>query len=179
MTTAQPPWWEPEDFQRDLDQAIEIFREQRLMEPAEKYREEFEAQAGLVDDLLQRTDNLVETLSGEPGAASELLADPKTRAVLRYLAGPPISEDDLKTLADVPSLAAARVSGDDVVAQNLLRVIKASLDIKRFPWMLEQRTPDDKERYAAVVASASLMATQRAQTSRRNTSKTHQETRVK
>ena len=179
MTAAQPTWWEPEDFQRDLAIATKVFREQRLTEPAEQYRKAFETQADLVDDLLKRTDNLSEFLSDEPGAISELLADPKTRAVLRYLAGPPISEDDLKTLADVPSLAPARVREDDAVAQELFRVIEASLDIKRFPWMREQRTPEEKERYAAVVASASLLATQRVQTARRNTGKDNQEATVR
>ena len=178
MTATSAPWWKPEDFQRDLEEAVRLFREERLTEPADKYREQFETSAGQVRDLLNRTGNLTNALPSEPDVASELLADPELRAALRYLAGPPISEDDLKTLADTPSLAPSRLSEDDAAVQRIMDVIAASLDTKRFPWVSGQDTPDEGELHTAVVASASLMATQRAQTARRNTDKTYQENRV-
>ena len=179
MTTASPPRWKQEDFQRDLDRAVKIFRARRLREPVDQYRKEFEKAAGRVDDLLKNTDNLIATLPDGPDVAAELLADPDLRAVLRYLAGPPISEDDLKTLADAPSLAPSRLSEDDATVARIMQVVHASLDIKRFPWMQDQDPPDETDRHAAVVASASLLATQRVQTTRRKTDKEHQEGRVR
>ena len=98
MTTIRPPWWEPEDFQRDLDRAVELFRARRLKEPVDQYRREFEEAVERVEHLLRNTDNLTATLPGAPNAPEVvlgLLADPELRVVLRYLAGPPISEDDL------------------------------------------------------------------------------------
>ncbi|MCY4175369.1 MAG: XamI family restriction endonuclease [Acidimicrobiaceae bacterium] len=180
MTAAvDPPRWKPEDFQRDLEEAIQIFRHQRLEEPVDEYRKHFEACADQVQDLLSRTDNLSNALSSEPDVAAELLANPELRAVVRYLSGPPISEDDLKTLADASSLAPSRLSEDDAAVRRIMDVIQARLDTKRFPWASEPSAPDTAELHTAVVASASLMATQRAQTSRRNTNKADQEARVK
>jgi hypothetical protein len=169
VTAVSPPYWEPEDFRRDLEEAVRLFRKDRLTEPADKYREQFEMSAGQVRDLLNRTGNLTSALSSEPDVASGLLADPALRAALRYLAGPPISEDDLKTLADTPSLAPSRLSEDDAAVKRIMDVIAASLDAKRFPWVSGQGAPDEGELHTAVVASASLMAAQRAQTARRNT----------
>lgn len=179
MTTVSPPRWKPGDFQRDLDRAVELFRARRLKEPVDQYRHEFEEAAARVEDLLKMTDNLTAVPTGGSDAASDLLADPDLRTVLRYLAGPPISEDDLKTLADAPSLAPSRLSDDDATVERIMQVVHASLDIKRFPWMLDQESPDDTDRYAAVVASASLLATQRVQTTRRNADKEHQEREVR
>lgn len=178
MSAVSPPSWEPEDFQRDLEEAVRLFREERLTEPADKYREQFDTSAEQVRDLLNRTGNLTNALASEPDAAAELLADPDLRAALRYLAGPPISEDDLKTLADAPSLAPSRLSEDDSAVQRIMDVIAASLDTKRFPWVSGPGAPDEGELHTAVVASASLMAVQRAQTARRNTDKRDQEARV-
>ena len=178
MTAVSPRWWEPKEFQCDVKEAIRLFRQERLAEPVDKYRKHFEASAERFRDLLNRTGNLTNLLPSQLDVASELLADPELRAALRYLAGPPISEDDLKTLANAPSLAPSRLSKDDNAVQQIMDVIAASLDTKRFPWVSELSAPDQEALHAAVVASASLMATQRAQTARRNTDKTGQETRV-
>jgi len=108
VTTIRPPWWEPEDFQRDLERAVELFRARRLREPVDQYRKEFDKAVERVETLLRNTDNLTGTLPGAPNSpevALGLLADEELRVVLRYMAGPPISEDDLKTLAEAPSLA--------------------------------------------------------------------------
>lgn len=183
MTTVRPPRWKPEDFQRDLDSAVELFRARRLTEPVDQYRKEFDEAVERVEHVLRNTDNLTATLPGAPNApevALGLLADRELRAVLRYLAGPPISEDDLKTLAEAPSLAPSRLSGDEAMVQRIMAVLHESIDTNRFPWVPapEQEPPDDRDLYAAVVASASLLATQRVQTTRRNTDKERQEGRV-
>ena len=183
MTTIRPPWWEPEDFQRDLERAVELFRARRLREPVDQYRREFDKAAERVETLLRNTDNLTGTLPGAPNSpevALGLLADEELRVVLRYMAGPPISEDDLKTLAEAPSLAPSRLSGDEAMVRRIMAVLRESIDTKRFPWMSApgQEPPDNTELYAAVVASASLLATQRVQTTRRNSDKERQEGRV-
>ncbi len=178
MTPISPPRWDPDDFRRDLERAVELFRERRLKEPVDQYRREFDDAAARVEDLLRATDDLAATLPGDPDAVAGLLADPESRAVLRYLAGPPISEDDLKTLSDASSLTSSRLNEDEAKVQRIMRVLQASLDIKRFPWMSDQGPPDDRDRHAAIVASASLMAAQRMQTTRRKTDKDQQEGRV-
>ena len=179
MIQASPPRWSEDQFQQDLDTAIEAFRARRLKEPVQQYREDFDRAADRVKDLLERTDNLTDMAPGELATASELLADPQMRAALRYMAGPPISEDDLKTLADASSLAPSRLRGDSDLVRRVMDVLRAGLDVKRFPWTSQANTPDESELHAAVVASASLMASQHVQTARRNSQKDEQEGRVK
>lgn len=179
MTQSNPPRWTKAEFQRDRDRAVRFFRARRLREPVEKYRKKFEEAAEDVMDVMRRTHNLTDDLSGQSEVSLQLLVTPKLRTVLRYLTGPPISEDDLKTLADAPSLAPGRLDADADTVRAIMAVIHASLDIKRFPWAAEGWMPDDEELHAAIVASASLLATQRMQTARRNTEKEEQEGRVK
>ena len=49
----------------------------------------------------------------------------------------------------------------------------------RFPWVSENREPTEIERHAAVIATTAMIATQRAQTARRNAAKVLQEEKVK
>ncbi|MCX6952799.1 MAG: XamI family restriction endonuclease [Verrucomicrobia bacterium] len=98
---------------------------------------------------------------------------------LRYLAAPPVSEDDLQTIADVPSLAASVITADPDELAKVHDVLKAVIDPYRFPWVADGRKPTDQERSAALLASAVLLASQRVQTDRRNRGKTTQEQRVK
>jgi hypothetical protein len=68
---------------------------------------------------------------------------------LRYLAAPPISEDDLKVLAEA-SLAPTVVAKDADAAQRILETILQAVDPKRFPWISEKRTPTKHEKAAAI-----------------------------
>ena len=174
MSRADPPRWTDEQFDEQLADALEAFRVERLREPVEQYLEVFDGYAASVRSLLSETGNL----SRLTDASLETLTDPDLLDALRYLAGPPISADDLKTLADA-SLASNKLRGDAAMAARVIDTILASLDTKRFPWVAEGRPPRDHELSAAAMASASLMATQRVQTNRRNQAKTDQEGAVK
>lgn len=174
MSRPDPPRWTDEQFDVQLTRALEAFRAERLREPVEQYLEVFDGYAASVRSLLSETGNL----SRLTDAFLETLADPDLLEALRYLAGPPISTDDLKTLADA-SLAPNKLREDPKMAARVVDTVLASLDTKRFPWVAEGRPPRDHELGAAAMASASLMATQRVQTNRRNQAKTDQEEAVK
>lgn len=174
MSRADPPRWTDEQFDEQLADALEAFRGERLREPVEQYLEVFDGYAASVRSLLSGTGNL----SRLTYTSSETLTDPDLLEALRYLAGPPISADDLKTLADA-SLASNKLRDDPAMTARVIDTILASLDTKRFPWVAEGRPPRDHELGAAAMASASLMATQRVQTNRRNQAKTDQEGAVK
>lgn len=62
---------------------------------------------------------------------------------------------------------------------RIVSVISASLDRRRFAWVSEGREPDEKERHAAAMASAALIANSRAGSLRRNEGKTRQEHAVR
>lgn len=171
--SATPPRWSKEEFEADRDQAIEAFREQRMGEPLELYLDAFDTYREAVETLLETTVDL----SRLSDAAIDVLTDPELLIAVRYLAGPPISADDLKTVAEA-SLAPSRLRADPVMARRVIDTVLLGLDRNRFLWISEDREPTEEERAAAAMASAALIASQRVQTARRNESKDEQEAAV-
>lgn len=144
-----------------------------MQEPLEAYLEALESYRSAMEDLLERTVDLSQLES----AAGEILSDPDYRDAVRYLSGPPISEDDLKVLSEA-SLAPGRLLKDPEMARRVIRTVLLGLDRARFPWFSEDREPTDDERSAAALASAVLMAYRRVMTARANESKEEQEEAV-
>jgi hypothetical protein len=144
-----------------------------MAEPLEIYLEAFDDYQGVVEDLLETTVDLTDL----DATALEVLKDPKLLTALRYVSGPPISADDLKTVADAV-LTAGPLIADPEMARRIVQVILAGLDRRRFPWVAEGREPTESERNAAVLASAALIAMRKTETSRRTDEKTRQENRV-
>ena len=174
VRNVDPPRWSDVQFGDQAEIALQAFREERLRESVEQYPRLFDEYAASVGLLMDETDNLAELFNDSVG----ILTDSDLLDAVRYLAAPPISEDDLKTLADV-SLTPSRLRADPAMAQRILDVIQRSLDTKRFPWVAEERLPDDTDVLIATMASASLMASQRIQTARRSSAKVRQERLVK
>jgi hypothetical protein len=172
---TEPPVWTSEQLEADRVKAITIFRDERMKEPLEDYLEAFDEYQGHIEELLETTVDLTQLDT----AALEVLTDDHLLEAFRYLAAPPISEDDLQILAEAPSVAKGtlRKKPDDV--RRLIDVVRVVLDRRRFAWILEGREPTESERNAAIMASAALMAASRAQTNRRSFGKKQQEDLVK
>ncbi len=164
------PVWSSDELEAARLQATEVFREERMREPLDAYLEIFDAFEGVVEDLLESTVDLTDLDS----RALELLASKDFLWAFRCLAGPPISEDDLKTLADA-TLAPTKLRADPDRVRRIVDVVRLGLDRRRFPWVAENREPTEGERRAAVVASTVLIASSRAQADRRNEGKEAQE----
>src|SRR5207249_7904169 len=98
----------------------------------------------------------------------DVLTDERLLEVFRYLPGPPISKDDLKTVADAPSLAATRLKAEPETVHRVVDVVLQGLDRRRFPWIRDGRDPTEAERKAAIIASAALIAVSRVGTNRRS-----------
>jgi hypothetical protein len=145
-----------------------------MQEPLEAYLVALETYQGNFEDLLERTVDLTDLDS----PALAVLTDPELLNAFRYLAGPPISTDDLKTLADAPSLSPRRLRRHPDLVRRIVEIILTGMDRRRFPWVSEGRDPSEAEKDAAVLASAALMATQRVGTQRRSEGKGAQENRV-
>ncbi len=163
-----PPEWTAEGLERERQRAIEEFRRERFAEPADAYAKAVSRHREIVQGLLDSCSEL-QALGDEQLLG--ILADKESRLAFRYLAGPPISEDDLKTLADVGSLAPSSLKDDPKAIRRLADVVVRCLDRERFPWIGEGRPPTAEERRAAVLASACLMAYQRVQADRRTSGK--------
>jgi hypothetical protein len=170
-----PLLWTKEQLDADRAQSISLFRKARMEEPLEDYLEAFDEYQGYIKDLLETTVDL----SQLEGAALEVLSDPHLLESFRYLAAPPISQDDLKVLAEAPSLAKGRLRSKPENVKRLVEVVRLVLDRRRFAWVVERREPTETERGAAVMASAALMAASRVQTKRRAFGKEQQEALVK
>lgn len=170
-----PPVWTDDQLEADLRRAAEQFRSHRMEEPLEEYLEHFEKAQEVLEDLIESTVDF--SLLGDQALA--ILTDPRLLDGFRYLAAPPISIDDLKTLADTNSLAEKTLRRDPGLVQRLVATVQAGMDRRRFPWFAEEREPTPAERDAAILATAALIATRRTETTRRTESKREQETRVR
>jgi hypothetical protein len=171
-----PRRWSLAELQADAGIARERFRANRLDEPLDLYIEFFDAFVPVFDQLVGRLEDL-----GDDSLVAEQLADimanPNAKIALRYLTAPPISEDDLKTLADA-RLSAGALRRDTEAAKRVRDIVLHVIDPRRFPWIAEQRLPTRPERERAIIASAALAAAQRVQTKRRNDAKKEQEQAV-
>jgi hypothetical protein len=86
-----PPLWTEDELDAARLTAVEAFRTERMQEPLEAYLESFDEYRGAVEDLLEATVDLTQLSD----AAEQVLTDPALLEAIRYLAGPPISTDDL------------------------------------------------------------------------------------
>lgn len=171
----EAPSWTPEQLESDRRKSIAIFRSERMEEPLEDYLEAFDEYQRYIEKLLETTVDLTQLDS----AALEVLTDSHLLQAFRYLAAPPISEDDLTILADARSLAKGRLQNKSEDVRRLIEIVRLVLDRRRFAWIVENREPTEAERGAAVMASAALMAASRVQTNRRSMGKKQQESLVK
>ena len=164
----QPDQWDDKRLEKDRQKSIARFRKERLQEPVDLYTSLVDDQQGIFEELLEMTVDLQQM---NEKAILSILTDTKYRDAFRYLAGPPISDDDWQTLAMVESLAPSRLERDPAMAKQLAHVVLAAIDRRRFPWLSEGREPTEAERNAAVLASACLRAYQKTQTERRSSGK--------
>lgn len=169
------PVWTSEQLEADRIKSAAAFTKERLEEPLEDYLEAFDEYQGYVEEILETTVDL----SALETSALDVLGDSRLLEAFRYLAGPPISQDDLKVLADARSLSKGHLESSPELVQRVIAVVRQVLDRRRFAWVVETREPTEAERNAAVMASAALMAASRTQTRRRTLGKEQQEAMVK
>jgi hypothetical protein len=175
-TQKTPPVWLEEELKRDLNEAIRLFRKERIEEPLELYLQLFEQFQGAFEDLLEQTVDLSKLEEN----ALEILSKKDSLDAFRYLAGPPISLDDLMVLSNTNSLSLKQLQSDPDLVKRVVGTVLQGLDRRRFNWVSDgNRDPTETERAAAVIASAALVAAQRTATVRRNSVRKAQEQSVR
>jgi len=170
--------WSIGEIESDVAASRADFRQRRLGEPLQRYLDAFDAVEPVLKPLMA---NMQEILSGElsaQGLLCELWQSEVGRTAFRYLGAPPISDDDLQTLAEA-KLGVRALEGDGAAARRLLDVMQVIADPHRFPWLKERREPSESEVGTARLATAVLMASQRVQTLRRGDEKAAVEGSVK
>ncbi len=172
----KPPRWTQAELKVEAETAIKLFRDERTLEPLENWKKAVEKNRAIYEELF--------TVHGarEPHKlTAKRLAELFKSGfgdVLRYMTGPPISEDDLAVLAEC-SLAPGRLAAKPEEATRVLEIIRKAIDPTRFPWIAAKRLPTPAEEQAAILASAVLIAAQRVSTARRGAGKSAQEAMVK
>ena len=174
MTTRR---WTLTDLRQDAETAKREFRETRLREPVEHYSGFFTSFAPVAAETIDRLSQLI-TNPVNANAVAEQIGDGARRVAFRYMAAPPISDDDLKNLAE-STLQAQSLRDDEAQAGRVRDVVSQLLDPHRFPWIAERRVPTERERHAAIVSTTALIAARKVETWRRNNARTAQENAVK
>lgn len=164
-----PRKWTADEFEEARLLAIGDFIAGRNAEGGASYETMFAEATAEVERLLDVTSDLL-TL----GDGAALVTDATLVAPLRHTAGPPISEDHLKVMADVPKKPKKYTAEQ---AERIATLLSAARDRGRFPWLeaTPPTPPDAIQRRAAIASSAALWASQRMATKRRTESSKAQE----
>ncbi len=164
-------------MQADARTATRAFRTERLNEPLDLYNQFFGEFASIFSTLIDRLPGIAKD-PVDADLIADLLDGKNEQKAFRYLTAPPISADDLMTVADA-TLTPSRLRVEPAEAARVRDTVLTILDPHRFPWIADDREPTKEERRIAVVASAALAAAREVETHRRNTSKEAQEQAVK
>lgn len=178
-----PPVWSAEALAANIRKSTNRFRRVRLKRPVSNYLKAFDVSRPAVVEAvtllesfrsIQSTNKLRKLIRSRlehTEAKSDLLD------ALRHLVSPPLSADDFKTL--VGSKLNPKSTEDLGVVRGLRTVLRAAYDPRRFPWMTRNDgVPAKPERSAAILATTSLLATQRSQTKQRAESSAALEAKV-
>ena len=165
-----PDIWNEEELRRQAGLALRCFVRKRLREGSRPYNEAFQKAQGMVTDLFDATDDLSDF------SPRVLQQNPALINAARYLAGPPLSQDDLNTLSGGP--VAERQTISETLARDAVRALKHFLDPFRFPWLATGGDPTKTDRQNAILWTAGLWAVEMCRTERRNESSTSQERAV-
>ncbi len=169
--------WSSDDIAADVRVASDEFRSRRMAEPLARYLAAFDASSVVVAQALSRLAGGALLEAADSDAWAAVWASDAGREAFRYLSAPPISNDDLETLA--ATALSATAATDRLRRERLLEVMRTILDPRRFPWIAASRLPRPHELKAAALATSTLIASQRVQTLRRGDEKAMVEGAVK
>lgn len=158
--------WTEAEIKADVKIGIDAFRVRRMAES----QEQLETTREQVEIACHKTLPILHTITG-PGVdkaqLAKVLADRETNLILRCIGTPPISADDLKTLA-MGSVSPTSVRGDQEAADKIGEILSGIRDFKRFPWLQENRPPTSDELARAQLATVTLAAASKILSQRRS-----------
>jgi hypothetical protein len=154
---------------RDLAESISRFVKARKLDGTRHYEQTFREAETLIRRLFVLTHDVREVTGAVLAGQAELID------AARFLGGPPVSADDLRTLV-ASRISQTRLGAD--VAERIAEVIRVARDPVRFPWLREGREPTVHEREAAVGWTTGLWTVERLRTGRRTSASRSQEQAV-
>lgn len=167
-TTNTPPLWDDAALQRQAQTALDDFVNRRLAEPSSRYSQHLRERRRALQALFRQLASF-DPQNPDVEIARRVLTDPHLEAALRYVAGPPVSKDDLGVLATRgrERVGSAAIRTNPTLAGEMLALICRLADSERFPWVARGRAPKAHEIKRAVRATTALHAAQAMQTERR------------
>ena len=165
-----PPRWDHDRLELDRAAALSRFIRLRSEEGTRRYEELLKANVDTLERLFDETNDLLDLT----GATFE--ENPDLISAARFVAAPPISQDDLNTMAGGSVTGRKRIG--PVLASRSADVIRAACDPVRFPWIRSLRRPTETERRMALMWTAGIWATEALRTLRRGEAGRRQETNV-
>ena len=135
MTTSWPVYgqrWTASELSNDAAAAVAEFRARRLGEPLARYLAAFDSTFEANKALIGRLCELLSDTGASHDVLASLWSSDSGRTAFRYLGAPPISKDDLETLAEA-KLSVASARDFQVKGERLMAVMRAILDPRRFP----------------------------------------------
>jgi hypothetical protein len=121
--TAIPPRWDDDQLTEERLKAIQLFREERMTEPLDHYLTYYEEAYQVFAEVMEETADLRQIREN----ATAILTVKDWQHVSRYIASPPLSEDDLKTIANV-SLSIGKLKAQPDTVDTVIDVILMGLD---------------------------------------------------
>jgi hypothetical protein len=166
--SSTPRIWSQGELVHEAQIALDEFVDRRLAEPKGTYATHFKARRKALVRLFRKLSS-VDKLSPSVELVRQVISDEEMFAALRYVAGPPVSEDDLGVLVtrSVKGIAKKALTEDDALPVAVLNLICKMSDPFRFPWIPAGRPPTQREIREAIAMTSALHASQALQTERR------------
>lgn len=168
QASSAPRVWSQHELAKEAQVALDEFVDRRLAEPKGTYATHFKARRKALVRLFRKLSG-VDNLNPSLALVREVIGDEEMFAALRYVAGPPVSEDDLGVLVtrSVDGIAKKALADDDALPVAVLKLICKMSDPFRFPWIAAGRLPTPREIREAIAMTSALHASQALQTERR------------
>ena len=135
--TTHPTIWGDDQLADEAQKALEEFVDRRLAEPGGKYHAHVTARRGAIVRLFKALSG-VDPNNPDPKAVRAVLLDEELFDALRYVAGPPVSADDLGVLVTrkIEGISKTGIKDSDALPVEVLKLICRLADPFRFPWFL-------------------------------------------
>jgi XamI restriction endonuclease len=163
-----PPIWSDAQLKIEAQRALDDFVDRRLAETSNAYVAHVGRHKRAIFELFGILQS-VDPFDPDPEIVRKILLDEGMFNALRYMAGPPVSSDDLGVLVsrDVKGINKTLIRKSDDLVKDVLRLICKLADPVRLPWIGNGRAPTRRELRDSVASTAVLHATQSLQTERR------------
>lgn len=163
-----PKIWSDDELAEHAQVALETFVDRRLSEPTDRYVQHLRERRGAIMRLV-RLLSPIDPARPDIEVVRRILLDADLFNALRYVAGPPISADDLGVIVtrSPKRISKTAIKKDDSLANDVLGLICRLSDSERFPWVGKGRQPRPFELKEAIRATTAMHAAQTMQTERR------------